>query len=202
MICGEGDEVDYVVGFVCNPNTAVPGNLLNKSPEDSPRWKGGHINRLYVQSSRSSGQLLQLGQPPRRNGSRRSHCFHNEQSLLLLLPMGVWLWRQFVVRHAAPAECRTPLRLRLRGSLRACGWGRERVGRALALGAVLGVGALLLQARPFAPESSCVHPSRCRSKFMTTASAVKGVPSWNVTSCRSLKVHSSPSPETAHSFAK
>ena len=58
----------------------------------------------------------------------------------------------FVVRHAAPAECRTPLRLRLRGLLQACGWARKRVGRALALGVLFVAGALLLRARPFAPQ--------------------------------------------------
>jgi len=52
----------------------------------------------------------------------------------LMLPMAAWLWRQFVVRHAAPAERRTPLRLRLRGLLRTCGWGRERVSRAWVFG--------------------------------------------------------------------
>jgi len=51
----------------------------------------------------------------------------------MLLPMGLWLWRG-------------------RAGWRACGWGRERVGRALALGALFAAGALLLRARPFAPQ--------------------------------------------------
>jgi len=51
----------------------------------------------------------------------------------LLLPMGVWLRRH-------------------RLGWGACGWRHERVGRALALGVVLGAGALLLRAQPFAPE--------------------------------------------------
>lgn len=50
-----------------------------------------------------------------------------------LLPMGLWLGR----RQAGPA---------------ACGWGRTRLGQAIGLGVLLGVGALLLRARPFAPE--------------------------------------------------
>ena len=51
----------------------------------------------------------------------------------LLLPMTVWVWRR-------------------RLGWRTCGWGREGVARALALGVLLGAGALLLRARPFAPQ--------------------------------------------------
>jgi len=51
----------------------------------------------------------------------------------LTLPAGVWLYRRRV-------------------GWEGCGWGRRRVGRALALGAALGAGALLWRARPFAPE--------------------------------------------------
>lgn len=50
-----------------------------------------------------------------------------------LLPMGLWLWRR-------------------RAGWAACGWGRRRLGRALALGSVVDAGALLLRARPFTPE--------------------------------------------------
>jgi membrane protease YdiL (CAAX protease family) len=50
----------------------------------------------------------------------------------MLLPMGLWL------RHH-------------RAGWAVYGWRRERMGRALALGALLGAGALLLRARPFAP---------------------------------------------------
>jgi len=50
-----------------------------------------------------------------------------------LLPMGIWLWRRRV-------------------GWAACGWGRERLGRAVGLGVLLGAAALLLRARPFAPE--------------------------------------------------
>ena len=51
----------------------------------------------------------------------------------LLLPMGIWLWHR-------------------RFGWAACRWGRERLGRAVRLGLLLGAGALLLRARPFAPE--------------------------------------------------
>jgi membrane protease YdiL (CAAX protease family) len=51
----------------------------------------------------------------------------------LLLPMGLWLWRY-------------------RAGWAVCGWGRERVGQALAIGVLLGAGALLLRAHPFTPE--------------------------------------------------
>jgi membrane protease YdiL (CAAX protease family) len=50
----------------------------------------------------------------------------------LLLPMGLWLWRY-------------------RAGWAICGWGCERMGWALALGTLLGAGAVLLRARPFAP---------------------------------------------------
>jgi membrane protease YdiL (CAAX protease family) len=51
----------------------------------------------------------------------------------LLLPMAVWLWRQ-------------------RAGWATCGWGRERLRRAVGLGLLLGAAALLFRARPFAPE--------------------------------------------------
>jgi len=51
----------------------------------------------------------------------------------MLLPMGLWLWHH-------------------RAGWAICGWGRERVGRALALGALFAAGALLLRAQPFAPQ--------------------------------------------------
>lgn len=50
-----------------------------------------------------------------------------------LLPMGIWLWRRRV-------------------GWAACGWGRERLGRAVGLGVLLGAATLLLRAYPFAPE--------------------------------------------------
>ncbi|MFQ6059018.1 MAG: lysostaphin resistance A-like protein [Anaerolineae bacterium] len=55
----------------------------------------------------------------------------------LLLPTGLWLGR----RQTGWA---------------ACGWGRARIGRAVGLGVLLGAAALLLRARPFAPERLAV----------------------------------------------
>jgi membrane protease YdiL (CAAX protease family) len=54
-------------------------------------------------------------------------------SAFFLLPMAVWLWRQ-------------------RAGWATCGWGRERLRRAVGLGSLLGAAALLFRARPFAPE--------------------------------------------------
>jgi len=51
----------------------------------------------------------------------------------LLAPTAVWLWRR-------------------RAGWAACTWGRDRMGRAVLLGMLLGVAALLWRARPFAPE--------------------------------------------------
>ena len=50
--------------------------------------------------------------------------------------------------------------------------------------------------------SDFVAGSTMRSKLTLTASALKSVPSWNVTPCRSLKVHIKPSRETDHSVAR
>jgi len=54
-------------------------------------------------------------------------------SAFFLLPMAVWLWRQ-------------------RARWATCGWGRERLRRAVGLGLLLGAAALLFRAHPFAPE--------------------------------------------------
>src|SRR5699024_10824045 len=45
-------------------------------------------------------------------------------------------------------------------------------------------------------------PSAQRSKFATTASALKSVPSWNVIPSSNSNVYSKPSSDTSHSFAR